>query len=1165
MPAAASYPLSPAPRPSVFAPTPEPASPIQRQENPAPAFVPPTGIAAAPTPPVQPQATLAPLPATPSPFLEAYPAAAATTAPIQRQGDPVSAVAPVYTQTVPAPTEHYQLAAASPLPVQRQAATTPPFVAPQAETPPAAASFAPLQRQPQPSPVVSANGPGTVAAALPSFAPVATTTPLIHRAEESHATPAPHETPDMADEGEGLDDNTWQRLSYVMRTHQAMIASGEYQQLSEDSALPSFLSPVQRKQALQRRHDIHSNREANKRLTQPPKQVSRKPVQRATSVDLLFDPMAPAQSAKKSVPTAIPAIQRSDAAATPPQTTPSAPIAPPSASAPDATHALLPPTQSATTHTPITNNQYTNTPITNPPITHNPSPEASTNTPAPQATSFTMRTVAHQEQQGEAHHLARLMGQVAPAQATDSPVELVLPRTPRPQGTPLQRRPNEAKVNPREMVNTEIGALPSDLWAMMGETPPTSANHEPARGRVTTPALQRTPSPGPAPLAPEKPTDPTGFPSLSGLAPDEMPPDLRPTTDLQRSTMPEEATKWVGDSAAAVTSPVMGLSEPRTGKPSPTSATPPHHRQTETPVQRQMEGQAQTAAAFTHPAPTSQVMPGPSLTATPPSAVQRQTEDPVQRQMEGQAPFAAAFTHPAPAPQALPGHSLTATPPSAVQRQTESPVQHPTEGQAQTAAAFTHPAPTSQVMPGPSVTATPPSAVQRQTETPVQRQMEGQAQTAAAFTQPAPASQVMPGPSVTATPPSAVQRQMEGQVQTAAAFTHPAPAPQTLPGPSVTTTPPSAVQRQTETPVQRQMEGQAPFAAAFTHPAPASQVMPGPSVTATPPSAVQRQTEDPVQRQMEGQAPFAAAFTHPAPASQVMPGPSVTATPPSAVQRQTETPVQRQMEGQAQTAAAFTPPRAEAATFPPATTSAPSVQRQAETPRYPQPGQAFHPASTATSEVVAPTVPNGFPATRSTTPVQRRAEQPVPPEMEQAYHSAAATQHSASSPQHSVLSTQHSAPSTQHSAPSPQFSVLTPTPTIQRDLPITDTPDSSMMETVSQQMRHRRRLARGENEKRSKEITMVSNRAEAERNLHKPRSVLVKESDKDSGMEMFAERENLRGLKRHTREVPSEEFVPEKKEEDKPKVDIDQVSRQVYQQIRHRLTQEWEQRRARMG
>ena len=1083
MPAAASYPLSPAPRPSVFAPTPEPASPIQRQENPAPAFVPPTGIAAAPTPPVQPQATLAPLPATPSPFLEAYPAAAATTAPIQRQGDPVSAVAPVYTQTVPAPTEHYQLAAASPLPVQRQAATTPPFVAPQAETPPAAASFAPLQRQPQPSPGVSANGPGTVAAALPSFAPVATTTPLIHRAEESHATPAPHETPDMADEGEGLDDNTWQRLSYVMRTHQAMIASGEYQQLSEDSALPSFLSPVQRKQALQRRHDIHSNREANKRLTQPPKQVSRKPVQRATSVDLLFDPMAPAQSAKKSVPTAIPAIQRSDAAATPPQTTPSAPIAPPSASAPDATHALLPPTQSATTHTPITNNQYTNTPITNPPITHNPSPEASTNTPAPQAASFTMRTVAHQEQQGEAHHLARLMGQVAPAQATDSPVELVLPRTPRPQGTPLQRRPNEAKVNPREMVNTEIGALPSDLWAMMGETPPTSANHEPARGRVTTPALQRTPSPGPAPLAPEKPTDPTGFPSLSGLAPDEMPPDLRPTTDLQRSTMPEEATKWVGDSAVAVTSPVMGLSEPLTGKPSPTSATPPHHRQTETPVQRQMEGQAQTAAAFTHPAPASQVMPGPSVTATPPSAVQRQTETPVQRQMEGQAPFAAAFTQPAPA---------------------------------------------SQVNPGPSLTTTPPSAVQRQTEDPVQRQMEGQAQTAAAFTHPAPASQVMSGP-------------------------------------SVTTTPPSAVQRQTEAPVQHQMEGQAPFAAAFTHPAPASQALPGHSLTTTPSSAMQRQTEALVQHQMEGQAQTAAAFTHPAPTSQVMPGPSLTTTLTSPIHRQTESPVQHPTEGQAQTAAAFTPPRAEAATFPPATTSAPSVQRQAETPRYPQPGQAFHPASTATSEVVAPTVPNGFPATRSTTPVQRRAEQPVPPEMEQAYHSAAATQHSASSPQHSVLSTQHSAPSTQHSAPSPQFSVLTPTPTIQRDLPITDTPDSSMMETVSQQMRHRRRLARGENEKRSKEITMVSNRAEAERNLHKPRSVLVKESDKDSGMEMFAERENLRGLKRHTREVPSEEFVPEKKEEDKPKVDIDQVSRQVYQQIRHRLTQEWEQRRARMG
>ena len=94
---------------------------------------------------------------------------------------------------------------------------------------------------------------------------------------------------------------------------------------------------------------------------------------------------------------------------------------------------------------------------------------------------------------------------------------------------------------------------------------------------------------------------------------------------------------------------------------------------------------------------------------------------------------------------------------------------------------------------------------------------------------------------------------------------------------------------------------------------------------------------------------------------------------------------------------------------------------------------------------------------------------------------------------------------------------------------------------------------------------MVSSRAQAERHLRKPQPVLVKESDKDNGLELFAERESLRGLKRHTREVQAEEFVPEKKEEDQPKVDIDQVSRQVYQHIRHRLTQEWEQRRARMG
>lgn len=100
----------------------------------------------------------------------------------------------------------------------------------------------------------------------------------------------------------------------------------------------------------------------------------------------------------------------------------------------------------------------------------------------------------------QAHRVSSLLQQVEPGQPTDSAVEVVTPRRPRPnlpERTPAavqafpapETRPAEsaapglppqgtsaeaAQPASPEMVPTEIGPLPADLWQLIGQTPPSA-------------------------------------------------------------------------------------------------------------------------------------------------------------------------------------------------------------------------------------------------------------------------------------------------------------------------------------------------------------------------------------------------------------------------------------------------------------------------------------------------------------------------------------------------------------------------------------------------------------------------------------------------------------------------------------------------------------------
>jgi hypothetical protein len=100
--------------------------------------------------------------------------------------------------------------------------------------------------------------------------------------------------------------------------------------------------------------------------------------------------------------------------------------------------------------------------------------------------------------------MRQILREVAPGQPTDSPVETLPPRQPRPNLTPptivsnltltpdepppttVQRRVEiELQAPSSEMIPTDIGPLPSDLWQLVGHTVPESSPEKAKRGENT--------------------------------------------------------------------------------------------------------------------------------------------------------------------------------------------------------------------------------------------------------------------------------------------------------------------------------------------------------------------------------------------------------------------------------------------------------------------------------------------------------------------------------------------------------------------------------------------------------------------------------------------------------------------------------------------------------
>jgi len=119
-------------------------------------------------------------------------------------------------------------------------------------------------------------------------------------------------------------------------------------------------------------------------------------------------------------------------------------------------------------------------------------------TPSIAGEQFSVRTVSNPEQGADARNLQRIMREVAPAQETGSPIELVMPRRPPPKGARVQRRAKVEAKTPASTpattnaVHTEIGDLPSDLWGLMGEEPPSATDAGSNQPSAQVSPVQRT-------------------------------------------------------------------------------------------------------------------------------------------------------------------------------------------------------------------------------------------------------------------------------------------------------------------------------------------------------------------------------------------------------------------------------------------------------------------------------------------------------------------------------------------------------------------------------------------------------------------------------------------------------------------------------------------------
>ena len=318
----------------------------------------------------------------------------------------------------------------------------------------------------------------------------------------------------------------------------------------------------------------------------------------------------------------------------------------------------------------------------------------------------------------EAQKVDSELRRVAPGQATDSPIELLMPSRPRPKRAQAQEKPAtppapeaaaphrppadpEAAVPPLpDVIATDVGPLPADLWETLGETPPRPTDTPPAPGAaVPQPALPPAAPPNSPtfkesaataptavstqahdPASPAPPTEPAAPPPTPGHPPAEIvqraiDAGAEPKPALAGVPLPSPRTP-----AAAATP----LAEPRpaTGsQPAPAAATI-----AAAPIAPAAVG-SQSSISVSAPAtelprahpPRFDPLPA-ATTAAPPPAPAKETIAPAASQppvsmKETAAPAAAkrAVTAEATAVQRAVSQAEAAPAPTMVQRQPQMP------------------------------------------------------------------------------------------------------------------------------------------------------------------------------------------------------------------------------------------------------------------------------------------------------------------------------------------------------------------------------------------------------------------------------------------------------------------------------------------------------------
>ena len=131
--------------------------------------------------------------------------------------------------------------------------------------------------------------------------------------------------------------------------------------------------------------------------------------------------------------------------------------------------------------------------------------------------------------------------------------------------------------------------------------------------------------------------------------------------------------------------------------------------------------------------------------------------------------------------------------------------------------------------------------------------------------------------------------------------------------------------------------------------------------------------------------------------------------------------------------------------------------------------------------------------------------------------------------------------------------------------------DNQLHNKIDEQIDNARVKKQEAQDTNSRSITMYTKTFDAQKNLKRPVKVQAKLEDQEEGISLFADRTPFERLNRSGEEITKEEFKEsldkedDEDEEEEAKVNIEQVSREVYNKLRERLALEFERGRARMA